>query len=96
MDRPSGKQNYCGCNNQVLVCCFFEWYDRDMEDRLTKMEVKISYMEETITTLDSVVTEQAQELTALKARLSQIEKRMAEMVEEAHGGLPESERPPHY
>ena len=67
-----------------------------MEARLTKLEMKLAYAEEAIGTLDSVVTDQAKEIVLLHARLEKLEKRVADLQEEAGDGPQLNQRPPHY
>lgn len=67
-----------------------------IEERLDRLEIKLAYSEETVQTLNQVVTEQAKEIAQLKSELKKIEKRVADLIEEAGDGPRPNRRPPHY
>lgn len=67
-----------------------------IEDRLDTLEMKLAYSEETVETLNKVVTEQAKEIALLQIHLEKLEKKIADLVEEAGDGIRPSRKPPHY
>jgi SlyX protein len=67
-----------------------------LEERIDTLEIRLAYAEETIRTLDQVVTEQAKEVASLTSELRKLEKRVADLIEEAGDGPRPDRRPPHY
>ena len=67
-----------------------------IEERLDALEMKYSYSEETVETLNRIVTEQAKEIALLESHMEKLEKKVADLMEEAGDGLRPSRRPPHY
>lgn len=64
-------------------------------ERIEKVEIKLSYLEETVDQLNGIVAAQQKEMEKLAGTIESLQKKIAELVEETGGDIPDR-RPPHY
>ncbi|EGP07653.1 SlyX family protein [Afipia clevelandensis] len=63
--------------------------------RIEALEIRIAYLDQTIETLNTTITAQWKQIDALSREMLNLRERL-EDAEAKSGGVPASERPPHY
>jgi len=67
----------------------------DTAIRIDALEIRIAYLDQTIEALNATITAQWKQIDALSREMLNLRERL-EDAEAKSGGVPASERPPHY
>jgi len=71
-------------------------YIFNMQERMTRVEMKIAFMEDTVETLNALVAEQQKIIDGLLLKIERLESKISDLAEIAPGLSIPNKKPPHY
>lgn len=69
--------------------------EKEIEERLTVVEMKLSYMEDFVNQIQGVAVEQTKTIDKLQKKIKLMSEKIREMSNAVEGDIP-NRRPPHY
>ena len=69
--------------------------EKEIEERLTAVEMKLSYMEDFVNQIQGVAVEQTKTIDKLQKKIKLMSEKIREMSNAVEGDIP-NRRPPHY
>lgn len=69
--------------------------EKEIEERLTAVEMKLSYMEDFVNQIQGVAVEQTKTIDKLQKEIKLMSEKIREMSNAVEGDIP-NRRPPHY
>ena len=69
--------------------------EKEIDERLTAVEMKLAYMEDFVNQIQGVAVEQAKTIDKLQKEIKMMSEKIREMANAVEGDIP-NRRPPHY